>query len=114
MKTSEFFMNLQSWIRKAFAPEPRTIRKASARFRPTVETLEDRRTPATLTVSNLEDAGAGSLRQAILDANDTTTHPGADVIEFDSGMSGTIELALGEMSITDDLAIIGPGASTLR
>ncbi|MFK7908082.1 MAG: hypothetical protein AB8B69_23325, partial [Chitinophagales bacterium] len=40
---------------------------------------------ATFTVSNTDDSGAGSLRQAILDANSTA---GADVIEFST--SGTL------------------------
>src|SRR5262249_4921606 len=46
---------------------------------PRLEPLEGRLLPATFTVTNSGDAGAGSLRQAILDAND---NPGADTIEF--------------------------------
>ena len=34
-----------------------------------LQALEDRRTPATFTVNNTSDSGAGSLNQAILDAN---------------------------------------------
>ena len=56
-------------------------------------------------VTNLDDAGAGSLRQAIIDAN---TNPGADEIVFQDGLSGTITLSTGEMEITDALAITGP------
>jgi hypothetical protein len=37
------------------------------------------RASTTFTVTNTNDSGAGSLRQAILDANNT---PGADVINF--------------------------------
>jgi hypothetical protein len=44
-----------------------------------VEGLEDRDVPTTFTVSNADDSGAGSLRQAILDAN---ARPGADTIVF--------------------------------
>ena len=33
-----------------------------------VEHLEDRTVPSTFTVGNLVDSGAGSLRQAVLDA----------------------------------------------
>ena len=53
----------------------------------------------------------GSLRQAIFDANAAA---GADVIEFDSGLSGaTITLTAGQLSITDSLSIQGLGAANL-
>src|SRR5262249_44065845 len=39
------------------------------------------------TVTNTSDSGAGSLRQAILDAN---ISPGADVINFDPAAFGTL------------------------
>jgi hypothetical protein len=45
---------------------------------------------ATLTVTNLDDSGDGSLRQAILDANQDG--PGSDDIVFASGLSGTIDV----------------------
>ncbi|HEX5701264.1 MAG TPA: hypothetical protein VFX77_11495, partial [Rubrobacter sp.] len=41
---------------------------------------------ATYTVTNINDSGPGSLRQAITDANSST---GADLIVFQSGLSGT-------------------------
>jgi titin len=44
-----------------------------------VERLEDRSVPAVFTVTNTDDTGAGSFRQAIIDANAT---PGADTIQF--------------------------------
>src|SRR5262249_20158755 len=74
------------------------------------EVLEDRALPSTFTVLNLADSGAGSLRQAVLAANGT---PGADTIAFVAGLSGTVTLSSGEMNITDDLTIAGPGASQL-
>src|SRR5262249_9746130 len=79
--------------------------------RPYLEALEDRTVPSTFTVENLADSGAGSLRQAILDAN---ALPGADVIDFaPEARDGTIVLTSGQLSITDDLQIDGPGADRL-
>jgi hypothetical protein len=65
---------------------------------------------ATFTVTNTNDSGAGSLRQAILDAN---ASPGADTITFGVGVTGTITVTSGELLITDDLTITGPGAANL-
>lgn len=64
-------------------------------------------TAATFTVTNLNDANAGSLRQAILDANAAA---GADTIVFQAGLTGTITLATGELLITDSVTIDGPAA----
>ena len=64
---------------------------------------------ATFTVSNTSDSGAGSLRQAILGAN---AAPGADEITF-AQLHGTITLTSGQLDITDDLTIAGPGAKEL-
>jgi hypothetical protein len=76
-----------------------------------VEVLEDRCTPSTFTVENLADSGPGSLRQAILDAN---AQSGADLIGFAPAASdGAIALTSGELSITGDLSIDGPGAQRL-
>src|SRR5437016_10290819 len=52
-----------------------------------VEVLESRELLATFAVTNLADSGAGSLRQAILNAN---AQPGADTIDF--GVAGTIRV----------------------
>lgn len=60
---------------------------------------------ATLTVTNLDDSGAGSLRQAIGDAQ-----PG-DIIEL--LLTGSIDLASGELVVDKDLTIEGPGADLL-
>jgi parallel beta-helix repeat protein len=78
-----------------------------------LQPLEGRIAPATYTVSNTNDAGSGSLRQAILDAN---ANPGADTIVFDSSFTGTqrtISLTSGQLSVTDALTISGTGAGLL-
>jgi len=50
---------------------------------------------ATYTVVNTKDAGAGSLRQAIIDANTSTGV--ADTINFDLRSSATITLTSGQL-----------------
>ena len=65
---------------------------------------------ATFTVINLNDSGPGSLRQAILDANATVDD---DTIVFQSGLSGTITLTSGQLTINKNLAINGPGENVL-
>ena len=71
--------------------------------------------PLTFIVTNLDDNGPGSLRQAILDANSAAgADIIADIIQFDSGLTGTILLTSGELDITDDsVDIQGPGASVV-
>lgn len=86
-----------------------------------VENLEERWLPSLFTVTNLNDAGAGSLRQAIHDANDETQHPGADTIQFASGLAGgTINLSTVDDSsfgpsallVTSPVAITGLGGNS--
>ena len=76
-----------------------------SRSRPRVEALECRCLPSTVT--NLDDAGDGSLRQVILDT------PTGGVVDFQPGLTGTITLATGELVIDKDLTIAGPGADVL-
>lgn len=68
-------------------------------------------TAATFTVSNLADGGAGSLRDAVAQAN---AAPGADTIVFQAGLVGTIALASGQITIADSVTIAGPGKSVVR
>src|SRR6266436_4314564 len=65
-----------------------------------------RRAPANIiTVTNLNDSGSGSLRQALADAND------GDTIEF--AVTGTISLTSGELVIDKNITISGPGSNSL-
>jgi hypothetical protein len=48
-------MTTRSWIRRLFDRKACTVRKAPACFRPALEGLEDRLTPAFLTVTSLAD-----------------------------------------------------------
>src|SRR5207344_965453 len=60
---------------------------------------------ATITVTNTNESGAGSLRQAIADAND------GDTIRF--GVTGTITLSTGELLVDKSVNISGPGSDNL-
>src|SRR4051794_19149427 len=62
---------------------------------------------ATFTVSNTNDAGAGSLRAAIINAN---TAGGADTIDFSVGPGSVISPGSLLPPITEALTIDGPGS----
>lgn len=65
---------------------------------------------AVFNVTTLSDSGAGSLRQAIADANGAA---GADVVTFDAALTGTITLTSGQLYIIDSLDVQGPGPSVI-
>lgn len=71
-----------------------------------VNTLNDAAEGATACSST----GACNLRDAVQRAN---RNDGPDSISFVSGLSGTITLSHGELSISDNLTLTGPGASEL-
>jgi hypothetical protein len=65
-------------------------------------------TPAhatTITVTNTNDSGPGSLRQALADVND------GDTINF--SVTGTIGLTSGELAVDKSITISGPGLDIL-
>lgn len=101
---------IRRWLMSALSnTEPR--RKCRRRLRQNhlaVESLETRELLTTFSVANLNDAGPGSLRDAISQAN---TNPGADTITF--ATLGKITLSSGELAITDSVTITGPGADKL-
>src|SRR5262245_43382727 len=91
----------------------RTRTSSSYRVRPRLLTFESRVAPAVFTVLNNNDAGAGSLRAALTSANATAV---ADTIDFDATFFSTprtITLATVLPTISQDVSIVGPGASNL-
>lgn len=75
-----------------------------------LEVLEQRIAPATFLVTSLADSGAGSLRDAVDQAN---SRNGKDTIVFDKSAfteGALVTLTTGEIAITDDLTIKGLGA----
>ena len=63
---------------------------------------------ATFTVTNTNDSGAGSLRQAVIDANLSGV---ANTINF--AVTGAIVLTSGQIRIESPLNIVGPGVGSL-
>ena len=63
---------------------------------------------AQIEVTNLDDSGTGSLRQAITDAHSLS---GLTTITFNSSLDGTITLLSNMPTITSPLVIIGNGVS---
>jgi hypothetical protein len=70
-----------------------------------LERLEDRTVPSTLAVTTNADSGLGSLRDAV-------STPGVDTIVFAPSVHA-ITLTSGEIDITTNLHIAGPGAALL-
>jgi hypothetical protein len=65
---------------------------------------------AALVISTLADSGAGSLREALLDANAAA---GADTITFTAGLTGTIDVLSDLPRLTGGIDLQGPGASVI-
>jgi hypothetical protein len=100
-----FRPDFQRWLSRLFPSAVRSSRPST--FRPRVEGLEDRVTPTTFTVTNTSNTGAGSLRQAILDANSTG---GTDTIAFNipgTAVVKTINLKSALPPITETVTIDG-------
>jgi probable HAF family extracellular repeat protein len=102
-------VSLRIWLRR-LADCSKSGRRTTGhlyrlRSRPYLEVFETRCVPSTVT--NLDDAGNGSLRQAIIDT------PAGGIVDFQSGLSGTITLTSGELGIGRDLTITGPGADVI-
>ncbi len=100
---------------RAHSKAAKTLYHRRLRYEP----LEDRRLLALVTVTTLSDTidfndGVTSLREAIFATNLVS---GADTIDFAPALTAggpkTILLGQGELKITDDLTINGPGAERL-
>jgi len=63
--------------------------------------------PGAVAVTSTADSGPGSLRQALVDVCS------GGVISFGLTLPATITLTSGELAITQDVAILGPGAEQL-
>jgi Right handed beta helix region len=98
----------QSLSRRNLAPKKtNTLRRSRLALLP----LEERTVPTVILVTNTNDAGPGSLRQALVDAA-SPARPGMDVINFNASVVGTITLAT-PLSVNTDVTIQGPGANVL-
>src|SRR5882757_2506573 len=81
-------------------------RRSRTTFRPRLESLETRLTPATFTVSSVADSGEGSLRAAITSVNADTTPD-----EIDFSVAGVIQLTSAALpTITNSVKINGKSA----
>ncbi len=87
------------------------LRRLAHSVAPRLETLEERATPATFTVDNLDDSGPGSLRQAIVDLRDSSD--AENVIQFMAGLAGTVELASSLPIVANPVDIQGPGSKSV-
>ncbi len=76
----------------------------------TLELLEGRVVPSTITVTSLADSGSGTLRTAITQADQDTT---PDTINFDPSVVGTITLESALPDLAGNITLDGPGASLL-
>jgi hypothetical protein len=96
------------WLTRFLGHETKSNSMSHNNRRLRIEPLEDRRLLAVFSVSNLNDAGSGSLREAITLANGNGV---ADTIDF--SVTGTINIASQLPTITDTLTISGPGEALL-
>ncbi len=90
--------------REALGTGSRSSHVSRRRLQPALMELEERRLLATLTVTNSNDSGPGSLRNTI-----ATAAAGA-TIEFATSVTGPINLTSGVLNITQNVTITGPAS----
>ena len=99
------------WLNGAAAPGRS---RSDVRQRPArgwiIERLEGRTLLSTITVTNTNDAGRGTLRAAIAQADVDVT---ADTILFAPSVTGTIALLSALPDLSANINIAGPGSSDL-
>jgi fibronectin-binding autotransporter adhesin len=104
---------IRSWIPRW--ARDRQLSLASRRCPLHLTPFEDRTLPATFVVLNANDAGFGSLRQAVIDSNGTAG--GANQIVFEATFFGstarTINLTSGELFVNQPVAMLGSGMKLL-
>ena len=100
--------SFRSLLSRLSAASPSTgrhrSRRASKRCQPRVGALEARTLLSTLTVTNDNDSGSGSLRGALAAA------VAGDTIKFAHSAYGTITLSSGPLQVATSVTIDGPGA----
>lgn len=100
------------WFTRRPLKNDRPSTRRPSRSRLLVHALEQRLAPAVFTVTTEVDGVAGSLRDAITQANTT---PGVDDIVFGAGITSAtpIFLALGELTVTDSVNITGTSPANI-
>ena len=109
-------ISLESWQRKA---QVRRRDRRTRGVRPIVTLLEERTllSQLSLTVNTLADDPSGNipgyttLRDAIIQANASTDSQ--EVINFASGLQGTIDLTQALPDLKNNIDLEGPGAKNL-
>ena len=99
------------WLRQLFRSTPTSPFVTPRCTRLGLQRLEERDTPATFNVTVTDDSGAGSLRDAVAQANTTA---GADTITFAAGL-GPVTLTTAGLSLTDTsgaTTVSGPSGGT--
>src|SRR4051812_889538 len=102
---------MQSWIRRLFQAHHNPIRNnRRPNFRPRLESLESRLSPAIYNVTGFADGAGGisgsgpfmatTLRAAIVAAN---ANPDSDIINLAAGTYTVNNSGLGELAITQNV-----------
>jgi hypothetical protein len=99
--------SLFSWLRGSSGRKPTHWGRRWS-FVPQLLVLEDRNLPSIFPVTTLADAGPGSLRQALTDANNAG---GDNTIPF--AVTGTITLESALPDLSTNLTLEGPGPDSL-